>query len=168
MTTESAPGPLAGGDGRARRRERNAARLYAAADELLATRSFDEVSVDEICARASVGRATFFRIFETKAGLLRELNRRLARDAAERIAESGSHDIHLQLEQVRCAIVEAWRHAGPGHLGMARELVRSISGDDLHAAHPELAALVRDLIVEAIRSGQLPDTVPAPSPPPSP
>jgi AcrR family transcriptional regulator len=147
-------------DGRTRRRERNAERLYDAADELLASRSFDELSVEDVCQRADVGRATFFRIFETKAGLLREFNRRLADDAARRIPESGHTEIRAALEHIRSAIIDAWRRAGHGHVGMARAFVRSLPNEDPHAAHPELFRLVVRRIAIAVEAGELPDAVP--------
>jgi AcrR family transcriptional regulator len=148
-------------DGRTRRRERSAVRLYDAANVLLAAHSFEEVTVEQICDRAGVGKATFFRIFESKAGLLREFNRRLAQDAAERIARSGCTDVRATLGHVRAAIVDAWRHAGPGHVGMAREFIRSMPSTELHAAHPELLHLVAEVIGAAVASGELPDRVPA-------
>lgn len=148
-------------DGRTRRRERNAVRLYDAANVLLAAQSFEELTVEQICDRAGVGKATFFRIFDSKAGLLREFNRRLAQDAAERIAKSGCTDVRTTLGHVRAAIVDAWRHAGPGHVGMAREFIRSMPSTELHAAHPELRHLVAEVIDTAVASGELPDRVPA-------
>jgi AcrR family transcriptional regulator len=148
-------------DGRTRRRERNAMRLYDAANVLLAAQSFEELTVEQICDRAGVGKATFFRIFESKAGLLREFNRRLAQDAADRIASSGCTDVRTTLGHVRAAIVDAWRHAGPGHVGMAREFIRSMPSTELHAAHPELLHLVAEVIATAVASGELPDRVPA-------
>jgi AcrR family transcriptional regulator len=147
-------------DGRTQRRNNNAERLYDAADELLATRSFDEVSVDDICARANVGRATFFRIYDTKAGLVREFNRRLANDAADRISEAGLTAILDVLDAVRQTVVEAWTRAGRGHVGMAREFVRSVPAGDPHAAHPELLEIVTEHVASAIAAGELPDTVP--------
>jgi hypothetical protein len=62
---------------------------------------------------------------------------------------------------VRAAIVDAWRHAGPGHVGMAREFIRSMPSTELHAAHPELLHLVAEVIGTAVTSGELPDRVPA-------
>jgi AcrR family transcriptional regulator len=147
-------------DGRTRRRERSTERLYDAANELLATRAYDELTVDDICDRANVGRATFFRIFETKGGLLREFNRRLAQDAARRIDEAGDVDVRTALGHVRDAIVDAWRHAGRGHVGMATEFVRSVPSTDPHAAHPELLALVVERVTMAVEAGELPDAVP--------
>jgi AcrR family transcriptional regulator len=147
-------------DGRTRRRERSTERLYDAANELLATRAYDELTVDDICDRANVGRATFFRIFETKGGLLREFNRRLAVDAGARVDEAGEVDVLTALGHVRDAIVDAWRHAGRGQVGMANEFVRSVPSSDPHAAHPELLALVVERVRIAVEAGELPDTIP--------
>ncbi len=147
-------------DGRARRRQRSAARLYDAANDLLGSRPYDELTVDDICAHANVGRATFFRIYETKAGLLREFNRRLTDDAAARIELAGDIDLRTALNHIRDAIVDAWRRAGRGHVGMATEFTRSTPSGDPHAAHPELLALVIERIDVAVASGELPDTVP--------
>ncbi|MBE3199958.1 MULTISPECIES: TetR/AcrR family transcriptional regulator [Parafrankia] len=147
-------------DGRVRRRERNAALLYDAAAELLATRSLDEISVEEICRRAGVGRATFFRIFETKEGLLREFNRRLTADAAARIDAAGDIDLRAALGHVRDAIIEAWGHAGPGHASMALTYAYH-APERIHDPHPELYALVRQRIERAMASGEIPGVVPA-------
>jgi len=148
-------------DGRSQRRERNAALLFDAAIELLNTRSFAELTVEEISQHAGVGRATFFRIYETKAGLLREFNRRLAADAAARIAAAGDIDLYQALGHVRGAIAEAWRDAGPGVAGMAREFTSSSQSSDLHSPHPELLALVERLIRSAMDTGEVPRGVPA-------
>jgi AcrR family transcriptional regulator len=147
-------------DGRSRRRQRNATQLYDAASDLLGSRSFDELNVEDICAHADIGRATFFRIFGTKAGLLREFNRRLAQDAAVRVAGAGATDIGTKLGHVRASIYDAWRTAGPGHVRMAEEFVRAAPSNDPHSAHPELLGLIVDTISTAVESGELPDSVP--------
>jgi AcrR family transcriptional regulator len=127
---------------------------------LLASRSFDELTVEDICAHAGIGRATFFRIFHTKAGLLREFNRRLAHDAAARIATAETADIASTLGHIRAAIYDAWRTAGPGHIRMLEEFVRAAPSNDPHSAHPELLALIVDTISAAVQSGELPNAVP--------
>lgn len=166
MTSAAAPAPLPVArplealDGRARRRERNAERLYDAATDLLASRSYGELTVDDICAHAQVGRATFFRIFETKAGLLREFNRRLAQDATRRLDRAGDVGGHTALHIIREAIIDAWRGAGRGQVGMATEFTRSVPSGTPHAAHPELLALVVERIGIAVAAGELPGTVP--------
>ena len=148
-------------DGRSMRRQDNAQRLYDAADELLTSTGFDDVSVDEICERAGVGRATFFRIYGSKSGLLREFNRRLADDAERRLDALGAADVRAALGQVADAIVDAWRDAGPGHLGMPRTFVQSLPHADPHDAHPELFGLVHTIVIAGIERGELPDTVPS-------
>ena len=75
---------------RERRKQQTRDDLYEAALELFAERRYDEVSVEDICERAEVGRATFFRFYGNKAGLLIEHNRRIVRRdglAAARVAE---------------------------------------------------------------------------------
>jgi AcrR family transcriptional regulator len=161
MSTVGRTEVTTGSDGRSHRRERNAARIFDAADELLSRTTFDELRVEAICERAGVGRATFFRIFETKAGLLLEFNRRLAAEAAARLDAAQGADLPTSLEIIRAAIVAAWRDAGPGHIGMAQAFTQSTPGPDLHAAHPELLALVRRCIEDAMQRGDLPGTVPA-------
>jgi AcrR family transcriptional regulator len=148
-------------DGRALRRHDNARRLYDAADELLATTGFEDLNVDDICALADVGRATFFRIYGTKAGLLREFNRRLAHDAERRLDIADAIDVRASLGIIADAIVDAWRDARPGHLGMARAFAQSVPHTDPHAAHPELFALVHRIVITGIDRGELPDVVPS-------
>ena len=65
------------------------------------------------------------------------------------------------LGHVRAAIVDAWSNAGPGHVGMAREFIRSMPSTELHAAHPELLRLVAGAIGAAVASGELTDQVPS-------
>lgn len=147
-------------DGRRLRRENNARRLYDAATQLLAERAYDNLSVEEICERAGVGRATFFRIFETKAGLLREFNRRLTADAESRLAAIDGSDVGAQLDTVRRAITDAWRDAGEGHVGMAVEYRRLTPSGEMHTAHPELLDLVTGIVSDAIDRGELTNAIP--------
>ncbi|MFV0257456.1 MAG: TetR/AcrR family transcriptional regulator [Acidimicrobiales bacterium] len=153
--------PPARADGRARRRHDNARRLYDAADDLLRDVPFDEVSVDDICERAGVGRATFFRIYGTKAGLLREFNRRLTAAAVERLERRPAGDLAAALDEIRMAMVDAWARTGRGHAGMAAEFVRTLPSAEPHAAHPELLALVATQVERAIDTGELADDLPA-------
>lgn len=154
------PGTSETPDGRTRRRQLNAAQLYDAAGDLLASHSFDDLSVEDICAHAGIGRATFFRIFGTKAGLLREFNRRLAQDAAARIADAAAHDIATTLGHIRAAIYDAWHEAGPGHVRMAQEFVKAVPSNDPHSGHPELLGLIVAAISRAVETGELSDAVP--------
>ena len=92
--------------------------------------------------------------------MLLEFNRRLAADAAARLDAAEGADLATSLELIRTAIVDAWRHAGPGHVGMALAFAQSTASPDLHAAHPELLALVVRCINDAVRRSELPGTIP--------
>ncbi len=148
-------------DGRTQRRHNNAQRLYDAADELFRSTDYDDVSVDDICAAAGVGRATFFRIYGTKAGLLRELNRRLAADAAARLEPLTDATLDESLDAIRCAVVAAWADAGPGHYRMAADYLRQLPLDDPHGVHPELMQMVTQRVERAMAAGEISDDLPA-------
>ena len=60
-----------------RRQRKSREAIFCAFTELLAQRSFHQITVEQIIQRADVGRATFYAHFETKDTLLRELNREL-------------------------------------------------------------------------------------------
>jgi AcrR family transcriptional regulator len=149
-------------DGRSQRRVENRNRIYDAAMGLLRTRSYAEVNVDEICRAAGVGPATFFRIFASKAGLLREFNRRLTRRVEERIAaEAPAEDAAEALRIVVAEITRTWSHAGPGAAAMAQEFIRFSEPGDPHAAHPELLDVVTAITERGMKRGELRDRHPA-------
>jgi AcrR family transcriptional regulator len=82
------------------------AALFDAAMALFAERAYDEVTVDDICARANVGRATFFRLFGSKAGLIEEANRRTASAVADLVRAdnaSGRAALEIMADVVRRA-----------------------------------------------------------------
>ena len=137
------------------------AAIFDAAVALVEQQGYDNTSVEEICAAAGVGRATFFRYFETKAGLLREYNRRLTADAAERLTAMGDADAGARLRAIAGAIHDAWTSAGPG--------VRRLGGDAAALAdptgertHPELIGLVLDVVRTGLAAGELRTDLPPP------
>ena len=165
--TSPAPAP---GTLRERKKQRVREEIYNAALGLLAEQPYDKVSVDDICARAQVGRATFFRCYGTKAGLLAEFNRRLAelartaiadRDAiADRTATGScappSAADHLRL--VQGTLAAYWAAAGPGPRKMALAFITEGSigmladGDD--AVHPDLLRLVTEIVRRGQSAGE--------------
>lgn len=72
---------------RERKKERTRREIYDAAMGLFATKSFDDVTIAEICDAADVGRGTFFLHFPTKAALLYEFNARVAESFREELVE---------------------------------------------------------------------------------
>lgn len=118
--------------------------VFDTAIELFDQLGYEGTSVEDICATAEIGRATFFRHFETKAGLIREHNRRLAETARSRI-EPSTKSTKAALTVVADTIHDAWIDAGPGlrALGMEAATLTDPTGERIH---PELIDLVAGLI----------------------
>ena len=148
-------------DGRSLRRLENGTRIYDAAMGLFETRSYAEISVDEICKAAKVGRATFFRIYNTKADLLLEFNRRLAERVQERLSEDEPQSVEEGLRLVGAEIAATWLNAPAGAAALAVEFIQSTGRQNLHAAHPELFQIVLGIIERGVERGELGRTLPA-------
>jgi len=73
---------------RASKKARTKAELAAATLALTADRGFDGATIDEITARAEVGRRTFFRYFESKEAALFEARRLQLEAFEDALAES--------------------------------------------------------------------------------
>lgn len=139
---------------RERKKQRTRDDIFTAAYELLSERAYDDVTVEEICRRADVAPATFFRIYGTKAGMLREFNSRLA-DAARLRAEPVAGAL-ARLDAVRAVIVEAWASASPALRDLVWDFLRVTSSADAAAsAHPELLALVAEIVADGQVAGEL-------------
>lgn len=162
----TSPAPGTGtGTLRERKKQRVREEIYNAALDLLAEQPYDKVSVDDICARAQVGRATFFRFYGTKAGLLAEFNRRLAELARTAIADhdaTGSPappSAARRLRLVQRTLAGYWTAAGPAPRKMALAFITEGSigmladGDD--AVHPDLLRLVTEIVRRGQAVGEL-------------
>ncbi|MGH9246563.1 MAG: TetR/AcrR family transcriptional regulator [Acidimicrobiales bacterium] len=141
---------------RERKKLRTRERLYDAALELFGERPYAEVTVDEICERAEVGRATYFRFYGSKGGLLVAFNRRLAERIEQRIAETPDATATDQLWVVQDEIARTWGSSGPAMREMAREYIRNITADDfaVDAPHPELVVLIAAIVRQGQASGE--------------
>ena len=148
-------------DGRTRRRIENAARIFDAAMALLAERSYDDISVEEICAAAGVGRATFFRVYQSKADLLVEFNRRLAARVRALLDASAPQTVDEALRIVGDEIAATWTHTVPGAAALAIDFSQTAAGRGLHAAHPELLQIVVEIVERGLASCELESTLPA-------
>jgi AcrR family transcriptional regulator len=143
--------PAASLSRREQTKQTNRERLYDAALELLSERGYSAVTVEDICARADVGRATFFRLYGTKSGLLEEFNLRLAVEARHRVEALPAPTTAAALEEVQRTISDAWLSSGAGLREMAEEYIHTVSlAAGAGASQPDLHALVSSII----RSGQ--------------
>ncbi|MFV0280671.1 MAG: TetR/AcrR family transcriptional regulator [Rhodoblastus sp.] len=148
-------------DGRTRRRVENGARIFDAAVELLAERSYDEISIEDICAVANVGRATFFRIFQSKADLLLEFNRRLAERVQRRLDARKPRTAARALRIMGEEIADAWLATSPGASAIAMDFTQVAAGRGLHAAHPELLHVAVGIVERGLARGELRSALPA-------
>ncbi|GAA0943743.1 helix-turn-helix domain-containing protein [Actinocorallia libanotica] len=149
---------------RERKKQRARDALYEAALELLGERPYDKVSVDDICARAEVGRASFYRFYGTKVGLVTEFNRRLAvlvREAIDRRAARGQHPPGAveRLRILQETLAEHWTMADRGARTMALAFVAegtiAMVGDAADTVYRPLLDLVIAIVTEGQASGEL-------------
>lgn len=143
-------------------KQANRERLYDAAFELFGDRGYASVTVEDICARADVGRATFFRLYGTKAALLDEFSRRVAAEAGEQLAAAQPTDATSALRIVQETICNAWIRSGATVREMAQEYIHSVS---LLAGTRSAQAELQQLVSGIVRSGQASGELrPAPRP----
>ena len=137
-------------------RERNRVRIhddiYDAALSLFNERGYAGVTVDDICAAAGVSKATFFRYFDSKYGLVDEFNQRMS----QRIDNSIDLERMSATECIRTAtetVYQEWTHSAPQMRALAREFLRMGAhvSDDL--GDPMARGLLRTLTL-AIEKGQ--------------
>ena len=140
-------------------KQANRARLYDAALELFAEHGYSQVSVEQICERADVGRATFFRLFGSKGGLLVEFNRRLATEARARVEALGPDaGAAAALAEVQHCLCDAWLSAGAGLREVAREYIQTVSlaaGTRTRSSQPDLHALVSGIVRDGQARGEV-------------
>lgn len=152
--------PLAESEGsptrRASVRERNRMRIhndiYESAMSLFIERGYEDVTVDEIVEESGISKATFFRYFESKYGLVDEFNQRIA----AKIEEAIDLDAMLAADCIRAAtdtMFDEWLHSAPQMRNLALEFVRSGTQISKHLADPMTRNLVATLIL-IIEAGQ--------------
>ena len=135
------------------------AALYDAATTLLEEHDYDDLTVEQICAAAGIGRATFFRHFDRKASLLREFNRRLAETARQRLEARPVPSTGERLVVVQQALADAWIDANPGLRKMALDAIAAMDTTGRNT-HPELLDLVTEIVSDGLASGELRSTLP--------
>ncbi|WP_134324174.1 TetR/AcrR family transcriptional regulator [Cumulibacter soli] len=110
------------------RRRLTQAAIFDAAVALFDERGYDATSVEDVCSAAGVGRATFFRYYETKTGLIREVDVRVAADVRSQLGldvgrHAVSNDIGLPelLRAIGDGLFAMWADASAGMLAIGRE-----------------------------------------------
>jgi len=107
---------------RARKKERTRREIYEAALALFAERGVDAVTIEEICQRADVARATFFLHFPAKGELLFEYGRVVAAGLAAQLGD-GRESASDQFRRVAEVMARCWLEQADVMRGMLRELL---------------------------------------------
>lgn len=136
-----------------RRQRKTRAAIFAAFSGLLAEKSYNKITVQEIIDGANVGRTTFYAHFETKDDLLRELCEELFGHIISS-AVDGTHTHGLYTdggapESVFCHLLQHLRENDNNILGLLSCESRDLFLGDFKSS---LNALVRSQFVEQRRS----------------
>lgn len=135
---------------RSRKKEQTRRGIFSAAMKLFADRDYDAVTIEDICERADVAKATFFLHFPNKAALLTEFNERLTADLQERLNHvTGSAEDKLRF--MVSALVDDWEQNAEIMRKMVREFLDQPS---LPEAATEANAGLLDLITDIVKEGQ--------------
>ena len=140
----------AAGSRRLRKKERTRRAIYESAMALFAQHGFDGVTIEDICQRADVAKATFFLHFPSKAALMFEAVAMLAGDLRDMLGEP-LPTAREELQRVTRWVLARWAESREVMEPMFREIL-SAPAAQLHA-QPEAMAFA-DLIVDIVRRGQ--------------
>jgi TetR/AcrR family transcriptional regulator, fatty acid metabolism regulator protein len=133
-------------------------RLIRTATRLWNDKGFDDVTVEEICATAGVGRTTFYLHFESKEQLLRILARATSVGIAEELeAARATGDLDEQLDVFISGIVRRMRSVRPAltQLVIQTWRTRPDPTSGVMADAPRFADLLRQLLTEGRRRGEV-------------
>ena len=156
--SESGPGPVSR---RSRKKEKTRRNIFSAAMGLFAARDYDAVTIEEICERADVAKATFFLHFPNKAALLTEFNERLTANLRSHLAEQGG-SAEEKLRRAVQMMSENW--------GRNAEIMRKMTREFLNQpalpraatdANAGLSELITEIVAQGQATGELRAQVPA-------
>ena len=146
MTDPSGEPPLSR---RERKKLETRRRIFQAAMTLMTERSFDDVTIEEICENADVANATFFLHFPTKASLIEEFSASQAELIASQLKDFQGPAFE-KLELLRSLLVaESGRHRD-----LLVRIVSEFSGASGAAGLHETRQGLVDLVCDVIRAGQ--------------
>lgn len=158
---ESPAQTIAPASRRSRKKERTRREIYQAAMALFAERDYDRVTIEDICDRADVAKATFFLHFSNKAALLTVFNENLTQTIAEELVHyngSAADKLRLIIE----ALATAWQNNATVMRKMVREFVDDIPTLEEGAqTSAHIIELLGDTIAQGQENGEFQSTVPA-------
>ncbi|MEO0550773.1 MAG: TetR/AcrR family transcriptional regulator [Pseudomonadota bacterium] len=145
------PGPETGTEGRRERKKRATAhRIFRSAIELMQKDGFDGVTIEQICEKADVARATFFKHFPNKAALMGFFTTVVCFRLENELNASDS-DATARLHMVADHLERLTSELG----AVARDMMSAFIADpgvDFHIDEPNMG--ISRIVVAIIRDGQ--------------
>ncbi len=145
--------------GRQERGKETRRNLIRTASRLWSERGFDDVTVEEICSEAGIGRTTFYLHFESKEQLLGSLAGATAAGVAADLDEA--HDAASLDEQLDVLIRGIARRMQAVPKSLAQIVINSQrlglmkAGPEVLASSTRFADLAREVLADARRRGEL-------------
>ncbi|MEQ9143343.1 MAG: TetR/AcrR family transcriptional regulator [Parvibaculaceae bacterium] len=140
---------------RARKKQETRWRIFEAAVELMGERGFDDVKIDEICARADVANATFFHHFSSKAALVRAFLEKLHEGIEDRLKDNEDKSASDRLALVFDEVSQVWeRHAAFAPNLFAAYRAENAYGFDFHKPDTGMMGMVSQIIRDGQKSGE--------------
>jgi AcrR family transcriptional regulator len=145
--------------GRQERGKETRRNLIRTAARVWSERGFDDVTVEEICSEAGIGRTTFYLHFESKERLLASLAGATSAGVADDLeAVRASDALDAQLDVLIRGIARRMQ-AVPKSLARlvihSQQLGLMKAGSEVLAQSTRFADLVRDVLTDARRRGEL-------------
>jgi AcrR family transcriptional regulator len=132
-------------------REQSRQRIVDAAAELVRERSYATLTVDEVMARAGIGRTIFYRHFDDLGDLVLRAGREAIEELFEAQRELAKARVDYGPESVRDALaaaVDVYHRHGP----VLRTVSEAAAGDELAAAgQSQIRQRFDELVIPALR-----------------
>lgn len=138
---------------RERKRLKTQGLLYDTAIAMIIDRGYESVTIDDICDAAEVGRATFFRYFGTKSGLMIEFDRRIVENIRAQLDEAMS--VREQLTVVERSMADAWSGVHPNVLALGLDYLTSTTVKDMGRVVAGITDVTAEIVQRGIDTGQL-------------
>lgn len=107
-----------------RRQKKTRRAIYAAFEELMAEKHYQQVTVAQIIEQADIGRSTFYAHFETKDDLLEDMCKEMFDHIFEGVNEYCVTHAELQTADLAGKLAHLLYHLRDSHSGVCGKLVR--------------------------------------------
>lgn len=151
------PEDLAGLTRRERKKQETRWRIYDAALSLMLTHGYDEVKIEDICEKADVARATYFKHFSTKAALMSAYHERQVEKIRLSVAESDA-PARGKLELVAKLVAEYGDHNSALSSRLFQAFIED-HGDEFRVDDTQsgIVGIVTDIIKQGQEDGSFND-----------